>query len=314
MPLHPEYAAMLKQLAEAGGPNLIEMDPPAAREMFRAMQPAPAEAGDRVRNMAALGPDGDIPMRVYTPAGEGPFPLAMMFHGGGWVIGDLDTADGQCRAVCDGAGCVVVSVDYRLAPEHRFPAAADDCYAATCWAHEHAAALNGDAGRLAVVGDSAGGNLAAVVALMARDRGGPSLGLQVLVYPVTDGVAFDTPSYRDNAEGYLLTAEGMHWFWDQYAAPADRGNPYASPLHAASLANLPPALVLTAEFDPLRDEGEAYAARLQESGARVECVRFDGLIHGFFAHSAVIPAARPGMEKVCAALRAEFHAKEASHV
>ena len=306
MPLHPDYEAMLSQLAEAGGPNIHELTPEAGREMFRAMQPPPAELGERVRNLTVPGPAGDIALRVYTPAGAGPFPITMMFHGGGWVIGDLDTAHTQSQELCDGAGSVVVSVDYRLAPEHPFPAAAEDCYAATCWAHANAASLNGDAARFAVAGDSAGGNLAAVVALMARDRDGPPIGFQVLVYPVTDGVAFDTASYRDNAEGYLLTAEAMRWFWDQYAPPSERGNAYASPLRAENLANLPAALVLTAEFDPLRDEGEAYAERLRESGARVECVRLDGLIHGFFAQGSVVPAAKPGMAKVCAALRAEF--------
>ena len=308
MPLHPDYEAMLRQLAEAGGPNLIEMEPAAAREMFRAMQPAPAELGEGVRNVSIPGPAGELGLRIYAPAGDGPFPIAMMFHGGGWVIGDLDTADGQCRGVRDSAGCVVVSVDYRLAPEHRFPAAAEDCYAATCWARENAASLQGDPERFAVVGDSAGGNLAAVVALMARDRRGPAIDLQVLVYPVTDGVTFDTPSYRDNADGYMLTTEAMHWFWDQYADSAERANPYASPARADDLADLPPALVLTAEFDPLRDEGEAYAARLEAAGNRVQCERLDGLIHGFFSHGAVVPAARPGMEKVCAALRAAFDA------
>ena len=308
MPLHPEYAAMLKQLAEVGGPQLIELEAPAARELFRSMQPPPPAAGGHVENSAIDGPGGRLGLRIYKPDGEGPFPIAMMFHGGGWVIGDLDTADGQSREVCEGAACIVVSVDYRLAPEHRFPAAAEDCYAATVWASENAAALGGDAARLAVVGDSAGGNLAAVASLMARDRGGPELALQVLVYPVTDGVSFDTPSYRDNADGYLLTAEAMRWFWNHYADEADRAHPYASPLRAESLANLPPALVLTAEFDPLRDEGEAYAARLKAAGNQVECLRFDGLIHGFFAHGAAIPASRPGMEKVCAALRAAFAA------
>ena len=308
MPLHPDYEAMLKQLAEVGGPDLIEMPPPAAREMFRAMQPAPAALGEGVRNVSIPGPGGALGLRVYTPPGEGPFPIAMMFHGGGWVIGDLDTADTQSREVSQGTGAVVVSVDYRLAPEHRFPAAAEDCYAATCWAQENAASLHGDPDRLAVVGDSAGGNLAAVVALMARDRQGPAIAFQVLVYPVTDGVAFDTPSYRDNAEGYLLTTKAMRWFWDHYADAADRANPYASPARADDLSNLPAALVLTAEFDPLRDEGEAYAARLKAAGNRVECERLDGLIHGFFAQGAVVPAARPGMEKVCAALRTVFAA------
>ena len=306
MPLHPEYKTMLDALAEAGGPSLIDMDPPAAREMFRAMQqPVDIPVG-KVENRSIDGPGGPIPLRIYAPEGEGPFPVTMMFHGGGWVIGDLDTADSQSRELCQGTNAIVVSVDYRLAPEHRFPAAADDCYAATWWAKDHAASLGGDPDRFAVCGDSAGGNLAAVVSLMARDLGGPAIDLQVLVYPVTDGVSFDTDSYRENAEGYLLTTESMHWFWDQYADPDERGNPYASPARASNLSGLPPALVLTAEFDPLRDEGEAYARLLEAAGNTVECVRFDGLIHGFFANGPMIPAARPGMAKACSALRAAF--------
>ena len=306
MPLHPEFQAMLDTLAEAGGPNLIDMPPPAAREMMRAMQPPLDLPVGNVENVSVAGPEGSIPLRIYTPEGNGPFPITMMFHGGGWVIGDLDTADSQSRELCQGSGSIVVSVDYRLAPEHRFPAAADDCYAATCWAKENAASLGGDPGRFAVAGDSAGGNLAAVVSLMARDRDGPAIDFQLLVYPVTDGASFDTDSYRDNAEGYLLTTEAMHWFWDHYADPADRTNPYASPAQASDLSGLPPALVMTAEFDPLRDEGETYARLLEEAGNTVECVRFDGLIHGFFSQGPVIPAARPGMEKACSALRAAF--------
>ena len=305
MPLHPEYEAMLAALEELGGPKIIEMAVGDAREMFRMMQPATDIPVGKVENTTIDGPGGQIPLRIYTPSTEvdGPYPVAMMFHGGGWVIGDLDTADGQSRALCAGAGCIVVSVDYRLAPEHRFPAAADDCFAATCWASENCAALGGDPARIAVVGDSAGGNLAAVVALMARDAGGPDIAAQVLVYPVMDGVRFDTASYRECAEGYMLTAEAMHWFWDQYADPGERSDPRASPLLADDLSGQPPALVMTAEYDPLRDEGEAYAAALEAAGNTVECVRFDGFLHGFFAHGATIPATRPAMEKTCAWIR-----------
>ena len=306
MPLHPEYQAMLDQLADAGGPSLIEMPPPAAREMFRAMQPPVDLPVGKVENRSIDGPGGPLSVRIYTPAGDGPFPVTMMFHGGGWVIGDLDTADSQSRELCAGADSIVVSVDYRLAPEHRFPAAAEDCYAASCWAKDNAASLGGDPSRFAVAGDSAGGNLAAVVALMARDKNGPAIDFQLLVYPVTDGVRFDRDSYRENAEGYLLTTESMHWFWDHYADAADRANPYASPARATDLSGLPPALVLTAEFDPLRDEGEDYARLLEEAGNAVECVRFDGLIHGFFGQGPLIEAARPGMAKACSALRAAF--------
>lgn len=297
MPLHPAYEDMLGQLAALGGPSLAEVPVAAGREMFRAMQPAASEV-----EVAAVTETtaGGVPVRVYRPCGDGPFPSVMMFHGGGWVIGDLDTADSQSREVCRGAGAVVISVDYRLAPEHRFPAAAEDCYAATRWAATHA----GDSTAMAVAGDSAGGNLAAVVAQMARDRGGPRLAFQLLAYPVTDGVNFDKPSYRDYGDGYLLTAEAMHWFWNHYApVPGDRRNPYASPLLADDLSELPPALVMTAEYDPLRDEGEAYARALARAGVDAKLVRYDGFIHGFFAHTRTIAAARKAMHDACAALR-----------
>ena len=302
MPLHPEYETMLRQLEEMEGPALVDLPVDAGREMFRTMQPEAEDiAVGAVTNVTADG----VPVRIYRPRGDGPFPVAMMFHGGGWVIGDLTSADCQSRELCNGAGVLVISVDYRLAPEHRFPAAADDCYNATVWAAAHAAEFGGDASRLAVTGDSAGGNLAAVVAQMVRDKGGPAIAFQLLVYPVTDGVTFDNPSYHDNAEGYLLTAESMHWFWNHYApTPEDRRNPYASPLLADSFADLPPALVLTAEFDPLRDEGEAYAEKLRAAGVAAELVRYDGFIHGFFGQTRMIPAAREAMTKACEALRA----------
>ncbi len=307
MPLHAEYEAMLAQLAEMEGPALADLPVAAGREMYRAMQP---EASDIAVGSVADVDAGGVPARVYRPAGDGPFPVVMMFHGGGWVIGDLVTADCQSREVCNGAEAVVVSVDYRLAPEHRFPAAAEDCYAATVWAAEHAGDHGGDSTRLAVAGDSAGGNLAAVVAQMARDRGNPSQGrapalaFQLLVYPVTDGANFDTASYRDNGEGYLLTADSMHWFWNHYAPQAEqRRSPYASPLLADDFSNLPPALVMTAEFDPLRDEGEAYARKLAAAGGKAELVRCDGLIHGFFGQTRTIGAARAAMDRACAALK-----------
>ena len=300
MPLHPEYDAMLRQLAELEGPSLVDLPPQAGREMYQAMQPEAADiAVGSVQEVDAAG----VPVRIYRPAGDGPFPVTMMFHGGGWVIGDLVTADCQSREVCNGAQTLVISVDYRLAPEHRFPAAADDCYAATVWAAKHAADYGGDATRLAVAGDSAGGNLAAVVAQMARDKNGPAISFQLLVYPVTDGVHFNRASYHDNGEGYLLTADSMHWFWDHYAPNVeDRRNPYASPLLADDLSSLPPALVMTAEFDPLRDEGEAYAHELEAAGVAAELVRYDGFIHGFFGQTRTIPATRAAMEKACAAL------------
>ena len=304
MPLDPAYDTLLRQLAAVDGPPLTELPIAAAREMFRAMQAgAPEVEVGRVTDVTA----GTVPARIYRPAGDGPFPVVMMFHGGGWVIGDLDTADCQSREVCRDVGALVISVDYRLAPEHPFPAAAEDCYTATLWAAANAGEHDGNPASLALAGDSAGGNLAAVVAQMARDRGGPEVVFQLLVYPVTDGVHFDRPSYRDNAEGYLLTADSMRWFWDHYVPTAqDRDNPYASPLLATDLSALPPALVMTAEFDPLRDEGEAYARALAAAGVDAGFIRYDGFIHGFFAHTRTIDATREAMSAACAALRSAF--------
>ncbi len=308
MPLHPEFEAMLAQLADAEGPSFSEMSPAEARQVYSAMQ-SPAEhiAVHKVQNRDIQGPVQAIPIRIYTPGGTGPFPLFMNYHGGGWVIGDLDTADAQCRQVCNLANCIVVSVDYRLAPEHIFPAALDDCYAATCWVVDNAVSINADASRIAVGGDSAGGNLAAAVTIRARDENGPSILFQLLVYPVTDARC-DSDSYRENAEGYLLTRETMLWFWQHYApSKAQRMTHYASPALASDLSNLPPAFVMTAEFDPLRDEGEAYAALLENAGVEVNCKRYPGLIHGFFALSHVLSAGEPGMQDACDALKTAFN-------
>jgi acetyl esterase len=247
-----------------------------------------ASAADRT----IPGPGGPLGLRVYTPRGAGPFPLLVFFHGGGFVVCDLDTHDALCRNLCAGAGCVVASVDYRLAPEHRFPAAPDDCLAATRWAAEHAAELRADPARVAAGGDSAGGNLAAVVAQRARDEGGPRLAAQLLLYPTTDAAATGMPSLAENAEGYGLTARDMAWFKGHYLGdPAEAANPHASPLRAADLRGLPPALVQTAEYDPLRDEGEAYAARLRAGGRADRRSRRAGMIHGFLFFPGLVRAA-----------------------
>ena len=307
MPLHPEFEALFAQfaLAAEGQPD----DPPVEerREGLKAMlPPAPEIAVAAAEDRSIPVADGEIGVRIYSPSEAGPHPLVVCFHGGGWVIGDIDTHDAQNRDLCNDAHCVVVSVDYRLAPEHRFPTAAEDCYAATCWAIENAAALNADPARVAVAGDSAGGNLAAVIALMARDRGGPTLHHQVLIYPVTD-TDFDNASYMANAEDYLLTRDGMLWFWDQYCPDQEqRNSPYAAPMRAADLSGLPPALVLTGEYDPLRDEGDAYARRLEAAGVAVESICYDGLPHFFIGLSRLAPAGRVGMDKVCATLRDVF--------
>lgn len=308
MPLDREVEAFLKQLAEAGGPALNEMPPAEARQMAEQL----ASLGGEAEPVASLvdrtmpGPAGAIPVRIYTPAGEGPLPVLLYFHGGGWVIGSPDTVHPTCSLLANRAGAVVVSVDYRMAPEHKFPAAAEDCYAATAWVAENARSFGGDPQRIAVSGDSAGGNLAAVVALMAREKGYPQLAYQVLIYPVTDH-SFDTPSYRENGTDYFLTTAMMEWFWNHYINGDEDGRDWrASPLQVADASNLPPAFVITAEFDPLRDEGEAYARKLAEAGNTVTLKRYLGQIHGFCTLLGAMPAGRQALEEAAAHLRLAF--------
>jgi acetyl esterase len=297
---------VLDNIAQAGFPQTHTVSPNEARvnaARRRALVAAPVEPVAKVEDRTVPGPAGEIALRVYTPAGRGPFAVLLYFHGGGWVVGDLDSHDGVCRALCNGAGCVVASVDYRLAPEHKYPAAADDCYAATQWVAANGAAIGVDARRLAVGGDSAGGNLAAAVALMARDRGGPSIGFQLLIYPVTD-YNLETASYRENAEGYGLWRADMAWFWQHYLPNDAAGrDAYASPLRATDLTHLPPALVQTAEFDPLRDEGEAFAGRLQDAKVPVTLTRYPGMIHGFFGMAAAIDDGRAAIAEASTALK-----------
>ena len=260
-----------------------------------------------VENRRIPGPSGEIGVRIYTPRGSGPFRVTVFFHGGGWVAGNLDTHDDLCRSLSHLASSVVVSVDYALAPEHRFPAPLEDCYAAVEWVAAHAASIagkaaDGEAARISVAGDSAGGNLAAAVALLTRDRGGPRLARQVLLYPITN-CNFETVSYHQNAAGFGLTRATMQFYWDRYiSSPHDAGNPYASPLLACTLEGLAPALIITAEYDPLRDDGLAYAARLAASGVPVECTNYLDMNHGFFAFSAGLDSAQKALEEVAAAL------------
>jgi acetyl esterase len=310
MPLRPEIQAQLARMAAAGSPPLEEQSVQQARRLHvegaAALAGAPVEVAT-AEDRTVPGPAGDLGVRVYTPHGQPPFPIVVWFHGGGWVVGTLDSYDPVCRALAAAVPAVVVAVDYRLAPEHRYPAAVEDAYAATLWASRNAAELGGSQQRLAVAGDSAGGNLAAVVALGARDRGGPAVGFQLLVYPITDH-GMDTASYRDNADGYYLTAAGMRWYWDHYLGGADGGAPDASPLRAAFFADLPPALVITADHDPLRDEGEAYGARLRAAGVPAAVSRYPGVVHGFFRWRAVTPAAEAAMQEAAAAVRAALPA------
>jgi acetyl esterase/lipase len=309
MALDPQAQAVIDLVVKSGRPAYHQLSPKDARQLFRetrpASTPAPPEIGS-VRNLTADGPHGPIPLRIYRPAGvpaSTPLPAYVCFHGGGWVIGDLDTHDVLGRQITAASGASVVSVDYRLAPEHKFPAAADDAWAATRWVVAHAGELGLDASRLAVGGDSAGGNLAAVVSLLARDAGGPSIALQVLIYPVTD-VAAETRSYQDFADGYLLTRDAMRWFVAHYLDARDEAADWrASPLRAPSLAGLPPALVVTAGFDPLRDEGEAYARRLRDAGVRVDSVGYGGMIHGFVPMGRLIDTASHAVTLIAGSLR-----------
>jgi len=291
--LDPQARAFLDQLAAQGAPPLEQMSVEEARRANREAkrwQQRPGEPVAGVQDVRIQGPHGRIPLRVYRPA-DGPLPLLLYFHGGGWVQGDLDTHDPVCRVFANRARCLVIAVDYRRAPEHRFPVAVEEAYAATQWAADNAGRLGG-APRLAVAGDSAGGTLAATSALLARERGGPALVYQLLLYPVTDLANLDTDSYRAFATGYGLTRAAMRWFRAHYLKrESDAANGYASPLRAADLSRLPPARVLTAEFDPLRDEGEAYAARLREAGVTVELERCAGMVHGFVNHTAVVDRA-----------------------
>lgn len=305
MPLDSQAQTLLEKIEASGIPPLHTLPVEEARQAMsdlfgRKKNPAPVH---QVEDRDISGPSGSIPVRIYTPEGSGPFPALVYFHGGGWVLGSIETHDPICRELAQSVGCVVISVDYRLAPEHPFPMPLEDCYAAVSWVARHATEIQCDAQRIAVGGDSAGGNLAAAVALTARDRGGPPLAFQLLIYPVTD-YAFDTDSYQENGYGYFLTKDMMIWFWQHYLSNKDHGLcPQASPLRAERVSGLPPALVVTAEFDPLRDEGAAYAELLQAAGVPVVYRCYAGMIHGFLGLTSMLDTAAQAMAETAAALR-----------
>ncbi len=298
MPIDPQAQAAEDAWDALGIPPLETLPPAEARARFEALPALEGPSVGRVEDRMAPGPDGDVPVRVYWPEGEGPRPAFMYFHGGGWVVGSVANQDGTVRHLVRESGCVGVSVEYRMAPEHRFPTAAEDCYTATKWAADNAGALGVQPGRLAVLGVSSGGNLAAAVALMARDRATPELAFQTLVVPVL-ARDFNTPSYLEKADGPGLTRRRMQWYWDLYLRDeSDAANPYAAPAAAESLAGLPPALVLTAEYDVLRDEGRAYAERLQEAGVPTTHLDYAGMTHLFFNRWNAIDRAREAIASV----------------
>jgi acetyl esterase len=312
MTLHPQAQGVLDTLAKLGAAPLHTITPAQARIQFKESRQAivaPTQEVAQAADQSIPGPGGMIPIRLYRPLGSrlhDKLPALVYFHGGGWVLGDLDTHDALCRALSNQARCAVINVDYRLAPEHKFPAAVEDAWVATRYVAEHAAELGVDPKRIAVGGDSAGGNLATVVALTFRDLGHPQLRFQLMIYPATD-FAMDTPSHAEFAQGYMLTREKMTYFCNSYLrGAADAGDWRASPLKAQDLSGLPPALVITASHDPLRDEGKAYADRLTAAGvsARYQC--YDGMMHGFFAMGGAIDLANRALTDAAAELARAF--------
>ena len=310
VPLDPEAKPII-ELIEATFPRLPNPGETAAdvRARLKALPDLPiTEEVASVEDRTISGPGGDLAVRIYQPVAQphDPLPGVVYFHGGGWVICDLDSHDGGCRRITNEIQAVVVSVDYRLAPEHPWPAAADDAYAALCWVHEHADELGIDPSRIAVAGDSAGGNLAAVVALMARDKGGPPIAFQLLVYPVIDSTVERVRhvSREENAVGYFLILEQMEWYRTQYLPHEDAGSePYVSPNAAESLEGLPPACIVTAEMDLLRDEGEHYAELLEAAGVPVTLYRAPGMFHGFFNMDAALEGSKKAQQVAFDAMR-----------
>jgi acetyl esterase len=309
MPLDPDAETLLAMMRAAGRPPMETLSPDDARKAFAAgravTQPDPQDVAE-VRDLSCPGPHGAIPLRAYRPIGakaDEVLPALVYYHGGGWLLGDLDSHDVACRHYANAARCRVVSVDYRMAPEYKFPAAVDDCATATGWVIAQADALGIDRSRVAVGGDSAGGNLAAVMALMARDGNLPPLAFQLLVYPVTD-LAMTHESHQRITEGVPLTSKTMDWFIDHYVhGPKDRRDWRASPLRAADLSGVAPALVLTASYDPLCDEGVAYAERLEREGVRVMHLHFSDQLHGFVGQGRIIRAGNTALAMMSAALK-----------
>ena len=310
MPLDPQVAALLAPAPEGFEMTSLPVD--VLRKYVRESSTAYPRLDVPLASVADRmipGPGGALPVRVYMPVGVGPFPLVVYFHGGGWVVGDLDTQDMICRGLCHGASAVVVSVDYRLAPEHKFPAAVDDAWTATCWAAAHAAELGGDATRLSIAGDSAGANLSAAVALRTRDEKGPRLRAQILIYGSCNYPSVRTPSTEEFAAGPIITEAAIDYFWKQFLAdPAvDQDHPWASPARAPSHRDLAPAFIATAEMDPSRDDGERYAEILARAGVSTESRRYPGMPHGFVSWVGLVDQAQQCIDHACAFLARHDH-------
>ena len=308
MPLDPQTQFVLAQLAATGGPPLESLSPEEARASFTFPQGEVEQVG-KVEDRTIPGPESEIPIRVYYPKeAKDVYPALVFYHGGGWVIGNIETHDNICRALTNIANCVTISVDYRLAPEHKFPAAVDDCYAAVKYVYDHAGEFQVDRRRIAIGGDSAGGNLAAVTAHLTKERKTPEICFQLLFYPSTNLGGEPTASMLENSKGYFLEQGTMEWFRDCYInSEEDKMNPLVSPSLNKDFTGLPPALVITAEYDPLRDEGEDYAKKLAAAGVKVESVRYDGTIHGFVSMAAFIELGKKALEKAGTALKKAFH-------
>lgn len=310
MPLAPEAAEFLRQTAALNAPAVSTL--PVAQSRAQVVEaPLPWPECGPIADRMIRGPGGALAVRCYRPAAAvAAIPAGVVFlHGGGWVLADVAKYERFCRELANASGCQVFSVEYRLAPEHKFPASVEDAYAALVWAAERSRELGVE--RVAICGDSAGGNLAAAVCLMAREHGGPPIAAQALLYPVAD-CDFETGSYREFAEGHLLTRDSMRWFFRQYLAdPGQATHPWVSPLRAADLSGLPPALVVTCQYDVLRDEGDAYAGRLSAAGVAVERLPCPGQLHGFLRRPDVFPAAAPAIERVGGWLRATLCADRA---
>jgi acetyl esterase len=297
--LDPQVKTMLDQVNGLGAPPMHTLPVHEARAFASGLAAMGLQAEEvaKVEDLSIPSPAGQLAVRIYGPGGRAPWPAVVYLHGSGWIYGDLEMSDALCRRLARVSGCVVVAPDYRLAPEHPYPAALDDVAATLDWVAAEASALGVDAGRVGIGGESAGANLAAAAALRARDLGGPPLAFQLLICPVLDA-RLDTASMAEFADGYLLTRDTMAWLWGLYLADAAQGEePYASPARAEDLTGLPPALIVTAGYDPLRDEAEAYGARLEQAGVRAEIRRYGGMVHGFFTFAGVIEAATPAIDE-----------------